>query len=331
MGWKTVQCQLCPKQCRIEPGQAGDCRIRINLDGTLRAVTYGFPVAVHIDPVEKKPFFHYYPGERILSVATVGCNMHCKNCQNWQISQANPEDEEAYALPPQRLVGLAVQENVPLIAYTYTEPIVYYEYTYESALLGKRKGLRSSIVSAGYANEEPMRALFKVVEAATIDVKCFDERFYREVCDGGLRPVLNTLLVAREEGAWLEVSNLVIPGMSDDKEKIRALAKWVAQNLGVDTPLHFLRFVPHYLLKNLPPTPVTTLEMARNLALDLGLKYVYIGNVPGHEAENTFCPGCGKIVIPRVGYRVDRSAFYVSEDGKCKFCGQKIAGRFGRP
>lgn len=331
MAARTVQCRLCPKECRIAPGQAGDCRIRINLDGTLRAVTYGFPVAVHVDPVEKKPFFHYYPGERILSVATVGCNMHCKNCQNWQISQANPEDAEAHALPPERLVALALEEGIPLVAYTYTEPIAYYEYTYETAALARRAGLRSAIVSAGYGNEEPMRALFQVVEAATVDVKCFDDRFYREVCDGGLRPVLNTLEIAREEGAWLEVSNLVIPGMSDDRETIRALVRFVRDHLGPDTPLHFLRFVPHHQLRNLPPTPVSTLEIAWKLAQDEGLHHVYIGNVPGHEAENTRCPSCGKVVIRRVGYHLDRDEFHVRDDGTCGLCGGRIAGRFGRP
>lgn len=330
MGRKgIVQCTLCPKGCRIGPGQSGDCRIRINVDGKLLAVTFGYPVAIHDDPVEKKPFFHYYPGSRILSVATVGCNMHCKNCQNWQISQANPEDVEAVRLEPKRLVDLALQEGIPLIAYTYTEPIVFYEYTYETAAIAKENGIRSAIVSAGYANEAPMRALFKVVDAATIDVKAFDEQFYREICDGGLRPVLNTLLIAKEEGAWLEVSNLVIPGLSDDLGKIRELVRWIKKNLGPDTPLHFLRFVPHHKLRNLPPTPVSTLEAAWKLALDEGMHYVYIGNVPGHEAENTRCPSCKKVVIERVGYRLGRVS--VTERGECAFCGGVIAGRFGSP
>ena len=331
MAARSVICRLCPKECRIAPGQAGDCRIRINLDGTLRAVTYGFPVAVHVDPVEKKPFFHYYPGERIVSVATAGCNLHCKNCQNWQISQANPEDAEAVHLPPDQLVELAAREQVPLLAYTYTEPIVYFEYTYETAALARQKGLRSAIVSAGYANEEPMRALFRVVDAATIDVKAFDDAFYREVCDGGLRPVLNTLSIARESGAWLEVSNLVIPGLSDDLQKIRLLVRWVRDHLGADTPMHFLRFVPHHRLRNLPPTPVSTLEAAWKLAMDEGLSYVYIGNVPGHDAENTRCATCKRVVIRRVGYHLDMNEFHVSEDGTCSFCGGRIAGRFGRP
>lgn len=326
---RIVQCELCPKHCRIAEGETGDCRIRANLGGRLRALTFGFPVAVHIDPIEKKPFFHYFPGEKILSIATVGCNMHCKNCQNWEISQANPEDVEAYALPPSDVVALAKREDIPMIAYTYTEPIVYYEYTIETATIARSVGLKSAIVSAGYANERPIRAMFKVVDAATIDVKAFDETFYKEVCGGGLRPVLNTLVIAKEEGIWLEVSNLVIPGMSDDRQMLTRFVRWVKENLGLDTPLHFLRFTPRYKLANLPPTPVTTLEWAWKMALDEGLHYVYIGNVPGHESENTRCPSCRMVVIKRSGYRM--LELNVSDDGRCVGCGTMIAGRFGRP
>jgi pyruvate formate lyase activating enzyme len=329
MAPRTVECLLCPKQCRIPPGKSGDCRIRINLDGTLRAVTFGFPVAVHDDPVEKKPFFHWFPGQRILSLATVGCNLHCQNCQNWQISQANPEETEAYALPPARVVDLARERGTPLVAYTYTEPIVYYEYAYETAALARDRGLRSAIVSAGYGNREPMRALFRVVEAATIDVKCFDETFYREICDGGLRPVLDTLETAREAGAWLEVSNLVIPGMSDDRGKVRQLVRWVRDHLGADTPLHFLRFAPQHRLRNLPPTPVRTLEDCLDLARDEGMRYVYLGNVPGHPSESTRCPSCGTVVIARAGYRV--TDIRVTPEGTCPDCKTPIAGVFGRP
>ena len=324
---QVLECNLCPKQCRIAEGQAGDCRIRVNIEGTLRAVTFGFPVAVHVDPVEKKPFFHYHPGAQILSVATAGCNMHCKNCQNWQISQANPEEEDAYEIPPARLVEVASTKGIPLVAYTYTEPLAYYEYTYETALLARRAGLGNAIVSAGYANDGPVRALFKVVDAATIDVKAFDDRFYREICDGGLKPVLNTLVAAREEGAWLEVSNLVIPGMTDDLGTIRKLVRWMIGNLGADTPLHFLRFVPHYQLRNLPPTPVSTLESAWKLALDEGLRYVYLGNVPGHSSESTRCASCSEVVIRRVGYRV--TDVLVGKDGLCGSCGASVAGVFG--
>lgn len=326
---RVVECNLCPKHCKIGIGQSGDCRIRINIDGKLRAVTFGYPVAVHEDPVEKKPFYHYFPGKKILSLATVGCNMHCKNCQNWEISQANPEDVEAYHLPPADLVSVALRRNIPLIAYTYTEPLVYYEYTYECAELAKAKGLRSAIVTAGYCNDAPARALFKVIDAMTLDIKAFDESFYREVCGGGLKPVLNTLVIAKEEGVWVEVSNLVIPNMSDNMTKIRDLVRWVRENLGKDTPLHFLRFHPQHLLRNLPPTPVSTLERAWEVAKEEGMDYVYLGNVPGHETEDTKCPHCQKGIIIRDGYYLRE--LFVSDDGTCKFCGGKISGRFGSP
>jgi len=329
MSARVVECQLCPKQCRMAEGQAGDCRVRANVDGKLRALTFGFPVAVHVDPIEKKPFFHYYPGARILSLATVGCNLHCRNCQNWEISQANPEDAEAHALPPADVVDLAVREGVPLVGYTYTEPLAWYEYTLETAVLAKQRGLRSAIVTAGYVNDGPARALFKVVDAATVDVKAFDDAFYRDVCGGGLRPVLNTLVAAREGGAWLEVSNLVIPGMSDDLGKIRQFARWIRQNLGEDTPLHFLRFHPQYRLENLPPTPVETLDSAWKIALDEGIRHVYLGNVPGHETEVTRCSSCGRPVIERSGYKL--LGVHVTADGRCEHCGATVPGRFGRP
>ncbi|HOI10803.1 MAG TPA: radical SAM protein, partial [Myxococcota bacterium] len=202
MAPRTVECRLCPKQCRIAEGEAGDCRIRMNLGGVLRAVTYGMAVAVHVDPVEKKPFYHYHPGARILSIATVGCNMHCQGCQNWQISQANPEDVEAVALPPEEVVALAVREGIPLIACTYTEPFAYFEYTLDVATAARERGIPTAIVTAGYANEAPARALFAVVDAATVDVKAFDDAYYRQWCGGGLRPVLGTLVAAREAGIW---------------------------------------------------------------------------------------------------------------------------------
>jgi pyruvate formate lyase activating enzyme len=325
----VVQCSLCPKECRIGEGQAGDCRIRMNLDGRLRAVTYGLPVAVHVDPVEKKPFYHWYPGARILSLATAGCNLHCQGCQNWEISQANPEGVEAHPIAPDEAVAIAAREGVRLLAFTYTEPFAYYEYAYDTAVAARLAGMKTALVTAGYVNETPARAMFKVVDAATIDVKAFDEGFYRDVCGGGLRPVLRTLEVAREEGAWLEVSNLIVPGMSDDPGKIRLLARWIREHLGADTPLHFLRFTPRYRMENLPPTPVKTLEWAWKTALDEGLRFVYVGNVPGHASEATRCPSCGRVVVARTGYRDVRSE--AGADGKCPACGAAVAGRWGTP
>ena len=320
-----VKCDLCPKGCVIAPGESGECRIRVNIDGVLTAVTYGHPVTVHIDPIEKKPFFHYHPGSPILSFATVGCNLHCKGCQNWEISQANPEETDAYYAPPDRLVYITRKKGIRFIAATYSEPLVFYEYTYDTAVEANKYGIKTTIVTAGYANPEPLRRLYKVVDAATVDIKAFDEQFYKDVCDGGLAPVLNGLVIAKEEGAWLEISNLVVPGMNDSDRHFKDLAGWIASNLGPDTPLHFLRFFPRYRMRNIPPTPVETLERARKISQDKGLHYVYIGNVPGHEAENTYCPSCHRVVIRRVGYHLIENHV---KGGRCEFCGHPIAGRF---
>jgi pyruvate formate lyase activating enzyme len=318
-----VQCELCPKRCLMAPGQSGECRVRMNIDGVLRTVVYGYACAMNVDPVEKKPLFHFLPGTPILSLATVGCNLHCKNCQNWEISQANPEDVPAYELPPARLVELTREKGCRSIAYTYTEPAVYYEYALESSIQAREAGLKNVLVTAGYINKAPLRRLCAVTDAANIDLKALDDGFYRDVCGVTLKPVLETLVTAREMGVWVEVTNLVIPTLNDDTAMIRRLARWVADNLGVDTPLHFSRFSPMYRLANLPPTPESTLRNAREEALEAGLRYVYIGNVPGGDGETTFCPGDGTRVIERVGFTVRSN---VLEDGKCPTCGTAIAG-----
>ncbi len=322
----VVECTLCPKQCRIPEGRSGDCRIRINLGGRLRASTYGYVVAAHVDPIEKKPFFHFHPGATALSIATAGCNLHCDGCQNWEISQANPEQAEAHRLMPADLARLAVREGSPFVACTYTEPIAYYEYAYDTAVACAERGVGTVLVTAGYANDAPIRELFRVVKAATIDVKAWDDAFYRVHCGGGLKPVLNTLVAARQEGIWLEVSNLVVPGLTDDPGKIGELCRWMRANLGEDTPLHFLRFVPHYRLENLPPTPVETLETAWKIARDAGMRYVYLGNVPGHPSESTRCASCGTVVIRRTGYRLESVDL---KEGRCPSCGGVLPGVFG--
>jgi pyruvate formate lyase activating enzyme len=319
----VVECTLCPKQCRVPEGRAGDCRVRVNLDGRLRASTYGAVVAVHVDPVEKKPFFHFHPGKPILSVATAGCNLHCDACQNWEISQANPEEAEARSLSPEALADLAAREGTPFVAFTYTEPIVYYEYAYDAAVACRERGIGSALVTAGYANDAPMRELLKVVRAATVDVKSFEESFYRERCGGGLKPVLNTLVATREEGAWLEVSTLVIPGLTDGEAPFREMCRWMRRNLGDDTPFHLLRFQPHHRLQNLPPTPVATLQRLWDAAREEGLRYVYLGNVPGHDSESTRCAACGAVVVERTGYRLGAVRL---QAGRCPACGATVPG-----
>jgi len=318
-----VQCELCPKMCVIAPGQSGECRVRINIDGTLRTVVYGYPCALHIDPVEKKPLFHFLPGTPILSLATAGCNLHCRNCQNWEISQANPEDTAAMFAPPQRLVQLAQQYRCPSIAYTYTEPIVYYEYTLDTAKLAARAGLRSVLVTAGYINPEPWKQLLKYTDAANIDLKGITEQFYRDVCSGTLKPVQEAMLLAAAGGIELEVTNLVIPTLNDKPEQIRRLSRWIKASLGSDIPLHFSGFYPQYKMRNLPPTSLKTLETARQIAISEGLNYVYIGNVRSPEGENTYCPACKKLLIERTGYTIIQNRL---KDGRCPDCGKEIYG-----
>jgi pyruvate formate lyase activating enzyme len=319
----TVQCELCPKRCLIDPGQSGECRIRVNLEGRLTAVTYGHPCSVNVDPVEKKPLFHFLPSTPILSLATVGCNLHCKNCQNWEISQANPEDQEAYTLPPEDLPGIAQEHQCRSIAYTYSEPVVYYEYTLDSCLQAKKAGLRNVLVTAGYLNPDPWKELCLQVDAANINLKALSDTFYREICGATLQPVLDNIIMAKTLGVWVEVTNLVIPTLNDSDEHFREIARWVKQHLGNDTPLHFTRFFPQYRMRNLPSTPSATLERARQIALAEGIHFVYVGNVTSPEGENTYCPACHALLIQRHGFRVAQNNL---EDRHCSQCQTEIAG-----
>ena len=320
-----IQCELCPKGCVLEEGQRGDCRMRVNLDGKLRAITYGYPCSIHVDPIEKKPLFHFHPGTSILSIATAGCNLHCKNCQNWEISQSNPEDVPAYKITPDNLIKLAIDENSHSIAYTYTDPFAFYEYTLNSSKIAHDRGLKNVLVTAGYLNRKPLKQLFSISDAANVDLKFFDDGMYRRVTTGSLKPVLETLVLAKEMDIWLEVTHIVIPTLNDDFSLIRKMCIWILNNLGKETPIHFSRFHPHYLLKNLPPTPVVTLRRAREIAKDVGLNYVYIGNVWGEE-ENTYCPTTGELLIRRLGYTILENNI---KDGKCECCRESIAGRWG--
>jgi pyruvate formate lyase activating enzyme len=309
--------------CVIEPGQGGECRVRVNIDGVLRTLVYGFPCSISPDPVEKKPLFHFLPGTKILSIATVGCNLHCLNCQNWDISQANPEDKPAFVLSPEKLVEAARQNGYPSLAYTYTDPIVYYEYTYDTAKLAKDKGIRNVLVTAGYINPEPWKKLLNYVDAANIDLKGITDDFYRRVCSATLKPVQNALVLAKASGILLEVTNLVIPTLNDKPEQIRDLVRWIKANLGGDTPLHFSGFSPRYKMRHLPFTSLRTLEMARQIAISEGLDYVYIGNVRSKAGENTYCPACKKLLIERTAYTIRQNRL---RNGRCRNCGKEIYG-----
>jgi len=318
-----VQCQICPRRCIIPEGERGFCRNRENRGGTLYSLVYGKPCTVNMTVPEKGPLYHFIPGHKRLALATVSCNLRCKYCQNWQISQRSVEEVSHYDLSPEEVVELALREGAKSVSFTYTEPTAFYEYMYDIAKLAKEKGLKTSIISNGFINPKPLRELLKVLDAVKIDLKGFSEEFYAEVSSARLEPVLTSLKIVKEEGVHLEIVNLVVPTLNDDPEMIRAMCQWIKENLGEDVPLHFNRFFPNYRLTNLPPTPVETLEMARQIALDVGLQYIYIGNVPGHEANNTYCPKCGKLLIRRAYLAILENNIV---NGRCKFCGHKIPG-----
>ena len=323
LGGGDIQCKLCPKQCRVRKGERGVCRVRKNRDGKCYSLVYANPCAFNPDPIEKNPFFHVLPGTWSLSLATAGCNFTCKFCQTWEISQASPEDVFSYEILPELVVKRAKQMKTRSVSYTYVEPIIFYEYMVEVGFLAKKTGLLSLIHSNGFINPNPLRNLSKVIDAANIDLKAFTDEFYRELCGGELNPVLETLKTLRQEKIHLEITNLIIPTKNEDMSLVREMCLWIKKELGADTPIHFSRFYPLYKLKNLPPTPVSMLEEARQVALSAGLEYVYVGNVPGHEGENTFCPQCKKMIIQRTGYMVGEVHL---REGKCEYCGKLIPG-----
>jgi pyruvate formate lyase activating enzyme len=318
-----IQCELCPKRCRVPKGRRGFCRVRENRDGKYYSLVYANPCAVHLDPIEKKPFFHVLPATTSFSLATAGCNFQCKFCQNWEISQARPEDLYNDDVPPDSVVRKAQETKARSIAYTYVEPTIFYEYMYDIAVIAKKAGILNVCHSNGFINPDPLQKLCGVMDAANIDLKGFTEAFYRDLCEGELAPVLETLRTLKRQKVHLEITNLVVPTKNDDLAVVEKMCLWIKKELGADTPIHFSRFYPLYKLRSLPPTPVSTLDKMRNVALSVGLKYVYIGNVPGHEAENTFCPKCKKMIIQRTGYMVGQVHL---KGGKCAYCGKPIPG-----
>ena len=322
---KRVQCSLCPRACVVGEGSRGFCRVRENRGGEYYTLVHSNPCAVHIDPIEKKPLFHFIPGTAALSIATAGCNFTCKNCQNYDISQARPDDTVNFELKPADVVSLAKRYETPTIAYTYTEPTVFYEYMLETAKEAGRKGVLNIYHSNGYIDRIALAELVEYLDGANVDLKAFSDDFYKEITGGTLNPVLESLKTLKSNGVWLEITNLVIPTKNDSDGPIRELCAWIKSELGSDTPVHFSRFYPQYKLQNLPPTPVETLKKAAEIAHAAGLNYVYIGNVPGVAEENTFCPRCGKTIIGRTGYHVHT---YRIVDGRCEFCKHEIAGKW---
>ncbi len=318
-----VECQLCPKHCRLTNGARGDCRVRLNIDGKLYSLVYGKPCAVHIDPIEKKPLYHVLPATSAFSIATAGCNGHCKFCQNWQISQRPPEETHNFDLPPGDVVRQAKANQCRSIAYTYTDPIIFYEYTYDTSKIAKEAGLYNVLVTAGSIEEKPLIELCSVTHAVNVDLKSIREDYYRDICDLKLRPVQEAILTMKKQGLWIELTNLVIPTLNDSEKDIGDLCRWVKANCGTETPLHFSRFWPVYQLRNIPPTPVATLNRAYDIAKSQGIHFVYVGNVSGHPGNHTYCPQCGKIIIRRQGYRIMEN--HITQ-GRCGFCQNNIPG-----
>jgi pyruvate formate lyase activating enzyme len=321
---KVVHCLLCPRKCVIPDKQRGFCGVRENRNGTLYTLVYAEPCTINVDPIEKKPLFHVLPGVDAFSVATVGCNLKCKFCQNWQISQAKPGEVETMHITPAELVERVKASRAPVIAYTYSEPTIFFEYMLETAKLAKAAGIRNVMHSSGFINPGPLKEICQYLDAANIDLKGFSQKYYEEICLGNLDNVLESLKIIKQAGVHLEITCLIVPGLNDEPETVRAMCAWINKNLGPDVPVHFSRFWPLYKLVNLSPTPIETLEKSREIAMSEGLRYVYIGNAPGHPAENTFCPRCKRAVIVRSGYTILEK--HIDRQGKCEYCGQKIEG-----
>jgi pyruvate formate lyase activating enzyme len=320
---RKIKCKLCPRECTVGDKERGYCGVRENRGGTYYTLVHSRMAAAHVDPVEKKPLFHYLPGSVAFSLGTAGCNVNCKFCQNWEISQSRPEQIPAEYAPPHRVAELAKQYDCPTIAFTYSEPVVFAEYLMDTADAGHQAGLRSIVVSNGYMQEESLKAAYGKMDAVKIDLKAFSESYYQKVVTGQLKPVLETLVTLRKMGKWTEIVYLVLPTLNDSDQEFRGLAQWIKANLGPDVPLHFTQFHPQYLMKNLPITPVPTLERAKAIADAEGLHFVYIGNVPGHPAQNTYCPKCKRMLVERVGFTASKMLI---RKNSCTFCQQPIPG-----
>jgi len=318
-----AQCHLCFRGCEVAEGKRGFCRNRENIKGTLYSVVYAKPAALQIDPIEKEPSFHMIPGTHIFCTATASCNFRCKFCQNWHLSQRSLEEISYVRLKPEEVVKKAVEQRCETVSFTYSEPTVFYEYMFDIIKIAKTKGLKTLYHTNGSINADPLLELLKYMDGVTVDLKAFTEKFYNEISSSMLEPVLHTLKTVKSYGRHLEIVNLMIPTLNDDPREIREMCVWIKKNLGKDTPLHFTRFFPQYKLTNLPPTPVVTLERAHRIAKEEGLEYVYIGNVPGHEMNSTFCPACKKKIIHRTHFSVSAKEV---KNGKCRFCGYPIVG-----
>lgn len=321
-----VTCTLCAHRCLVKEGKLGICGVRQNLGGALYTLVYNLAVAMHVDPIEKKPLFHFQPGSRSLSVSTMGCNFHCIFCQNWTISQVGPRKHGQIAgqeIPPAEIVRNALKTGSKTIAYTYTEPTIFFEYALETARLADEKGIKNIFVTNGYITKEPLEAIAPCLHGANVDLKSFRDRTYRKVMGATLAPVLDTLKLMKKLGIWVEVTTLVIPGINDSDEELRDIARFVVGELGKDTPWHISRFHPDHKLTDIPSTPIAALMRAMEIGKEEGIEYVYTGNVPGDTGEHTYCPDCNELLIERFGFQI---LSYKLSDGKCPKCDRTISG-----
>jgi len=321
---QKVQCHLCNHQCTISPSKRGICGVRENREGKLYTLVFGRAISLNVDPIEKKPIFHLYPGSTSFSIATVGCNFRCLQCQNHEISQM-PKDQgrmDGSTVSPSKIVSLAKENRCQSISYTYTEPTIYFEYAYETAALANKEGIKNIFVTNGYMTEEALKMIQPYLDAANVDLKSFQEKFYKEICGARLQPVLENLRMMRQLGIWVEITTLVIPTLNDSDKEFEEIAQFIV-SLGREVPWHISAFYPTYKMLNLPRTPVSTLHRAREIGMKAGLLYVYCGNIPGKEGEDTFCSHCGQKVIERVGFRVVKNEVV---KGECRHCHTKIDG-----
>ena len=320
---RGIMCRICPNECVLKEGELSKCNNRKVHDSKLYTLAFGNPCTVNVDPVEKKPLYHFLPGSKAFSIATAGCNLVCLNCQNWTISQISPDKTRNFDLMPEKVVEECVKNNCSSIAYTYSEPVTFYEYVFETATLARNAGVKNIFKSNGYINTEPLKKLCSVIDAANIDLKAFTESSYLKLTGGKLQPVLDSLKVLKDSGVWLEITNLIVPDWTDNLSDIGNMCKWLSDNGFKNIPLHFSRFYPMHKLEQLPPTPVEILNNAYSIAKEEGLKYVYTGNAPGNEISDTKCPSCNSTVVVRQGYRISSNTI---TDGKCNKCGSKIDG-----
>lgn len=318
-----IICQLCPRYCYLDDRKTGNCRTRIAKGNKLYSLSYNNLCSVNVDPIEKKPLYHFLPGTKSLSIATLGCVLHCKNCQNYTISQISPENIDGIDISPKLLMNKANSNGCRSISYTYTDPVAYYEYAYDCAKHAHSQQLRNVFISSGFINKEPLQDISKYLDAANIDLKSFNDHTYEKIFGGKLETVLNSIKILNKANVWLELTYLIIPTINDILDEIKQMCDWLCEN-GLDKyPLHFSRFFPYYKLDHLNPTPIKIMYEARQVAIESGIKYVYLGNIQDEEVNNTFCPKCNKLLISRNGYQVSHINI---RNGECVFCNNKIEG-----